>query len=92
MEGTRYKGLKAITFDIAEGYVAVNPLFLKPFNEEALKSLYRAVERKQTEIRIAPFPYNEPTLIRKRNLRLQRLYTALVVIKNLVREKNYSNF
>ncbi|MBF0560348.1 MAG: hypothetical protein HQL08_16390 [Nitrospirae bacterium] len=83
------KSLKAIAADIAEGYVSVNPLFLKPFNEESLKSLYSMVSRIQIEIRTAPFPYNEIEMIRERSLRLQRLYAALNVIKNFAREKKY---
>ena len=83
------KSLKAIAVDIAEGYVAVNPLYLKHFNEESLKSLYNVVTRAQTEIRIAPFPYKEIESIRKRSLKLQRLYAAVTVIKNFAREKKY---
>ncbi len=83
------RNFKAITSEIADGYVTVNPLFLKPFNEESLKSLYSMVMRMQTEIRIEPFPYNEIERIRKRSLKLQRLYAALIVIKNIARERKY---
>ena len=83
------KSLKAITADIAEGYISVNPLFLKPFNEESLKSLYNFVTRTQIEIRTEPFPYNEIELIRKRSLKLQRLNAAVTVIKCFAREKKY---
>lgn len=83
------KSLKAIAADIAEGYVSVNPLFLKPFNEESLRSLYSMVSKVQIEIRTAPFPYNAIELIRRRSLKLQRLYAALNVIKSFAREKKY---
>ena len=83
------RNLKAIVSDIAEGYITVNPLFLKSFNEESLKALYSTVMRAQTEIRIEPFPYHEIELIRKRNLKLQRLHAALTVIKNIARERRY---
>ncbi|MBF0506076.1 MAG: hypothetical protein HQL09_04505 [Nitrospirae bacterium] len=83
------KNLKAIASDIAEGYITVNPLFLKHFNEESLKALYSSVMRAQTGIRIEPFPYHEVALIRKRNLKLQRLYGALIVIKNVARDRRY---
>jgi hypothetical protein len=83
------KSLKAFAVDIAEGYISVNPLFLKSFNEESLKSLYSTVMRAQIEIRTEPFPYHEIELIRKRSLKLQRLYAALSVIKNFAREKKY---
>ncbi len=83
------KNLKAIASDIAEGYITVNPLYLKPFNEVSLKSLYSIVLKVQAVIRAEPFPYREIDLIRKRSLKLQRLYTALIVIKNTAREKKY---
>ncbi|MDI6800892.1 MAG: hypothetical protein QMD01_02380 [Thermodesulfovibrionales bacterium] len=80
------RNFKAIAYDISEGFVTVNPLFLKPFDEKNLKSLYRAIERKQSEIRAEPFPYNDSILIRQRNIKLQRLYAALIVLKNFARE------
>ncbi len=86
------RSLKAVASDIAEGFIAVNPIFLKPFNETTLKALYAALERKQTEIRTEPFPYNNPLLIRKRNVRLQRLYSATVVIRNFARERKFALF
>lgn len=83
------RNFKAIVSDISEGFITVNPIFLKPFDENALKTLCRAIERKQIEIRSEPFPYDDIYLIRKRNIRLQRLYSALMVIKNFAREKHY---
>lgn len=83
------KNLKAIAADIAEGYVSVNPLFLKHFNEELLRSLYSFVIRAQIEIRAEPFPYNGIELIRKRSLQLQRLNAAVTVMKSFAREKKY---
>lgn len=83
------KSLKAFAVDIAEGFLYVNPLFLKAFNEESLKSLYNIVMRAQIEIRAEPFPYHEIELIRKRSLKLQRLNAALTVVRNFAREKKY---
>jgi hypothetical protein len=83
------RNFKAIVSDISEGFIAVNHIYLKPFDENALKFLYKAIERKQIEIRSEPFPYDDICLIRKRNIRLQRLYSALIVIKNFAREKRY---
>ncbi len=87
MNNTKAKNLKAIANDISEGFITVNPIFLKSFDENALKSLYRAIERKQAEIRAEPFPYNDTMLIRKRNIKLQRLYGSMTVIKNYARER-----
>lgn len=83
------RNFKAVSSDIAEGFLSVNPIFLKPFDEKSLKSLYQAVERMQVEIRTETFPYNDVELIRKRNLKLQRLYSAQIVLKNYAREKRF---
>ena len=83
------KNLKAIASDIAEGYISVNQLYLKPFNEVSLKSLYSTVMKVQAGIRAEPFPYRDIDLIRNRSLKLQRLHTALIIIKNTARERKY---
>lgn len=81
------RNYKAIAADIAGGFITINPLFLKPFDANALKALYTSLERMQREIRTEPFPYHDAALIRSRNLRLQRIFTAITVIKNFAREK-----
>jgi hypothetical protein len=89
MDNQGTKNLKAIASDIADGYVSINPLYLKPFNEASLKSLYSIIMKLQAGIRAEPFPHRDVELIRKRGLKLQRLYTAIIVIKNTAREKKY---
>jgi hypothetical protein len=81
------RNLKSIANDITEGYVVVNPIYLKPFDMESLKKFYEILQRKQTELRIEPFPYGNVELIRKRNIRLQRVYAAIILIKNYARER-----
>lgn len=83
------RNFKAIAADIAEGFLSLNPLYLKPFNENALKALYVTVERRHAEVRAEAFPYRNPGLIRIRNLKLQRLNTALGVIRNYARDKKF---
>ena len=87
MPSIRGKSLKAITRDISEGYVTVNPLFLKPFDAETLKELYQEVMKTQGEIRGERFPHNDVLQIRSRNLRLQRLHVTAMIIKNFARER-----
>lgn len=86
MEG-RSKSFLAIAADIAEGFITVNPLFLKKFSERDLKELHDVLIKKQRQIRTEPFPFNEPLLIRKRNIKLQRIHQAIVVIKNFMEGK-----
>ena len=79
--------MKAVARDIAEGYIAVNPLFLKHFEAEVLKELYREVMQTQGEIRADKFPHNDALAIRSRNSRLQRLHSAAMIIRNFARDK-----
>jgi hypothetical protein len=81
------RNLKAIASDIAEGFVSVNPIYLKPFEAESLRLLYETLQRKQNEMRAEPFPYGDVEKIRKRNIKLQRVYNSLMLIKNYARER-----
>jgi hypothetical protein len=81
------RNYKAVAADIAEGFVYINPIYLKPFDEENLKHLNEAIQRKQNEVRALPFPFGKIDLIRQRNMRLQRLHTSLMMIRNFARER-----
>lgn len=87
MSNFRGKNLKAIAQDISEGYVTVNPLFLKPLDNDNLKKLYQEIMKAQAEIRAEKFPYNDVQAIRWRNMRLQRLHSALMILKNFARDR-----
>ena len=84
---TQGRNLKAIASDIAEGFVTINPIYLKPFEAESLRLLYETLQRKQNEIRAEPFPCGDVDKIRRRNLKLQRVYNSLMLIKNYARER-----
>jgi hypothetical protein len=90
MPNVRGKSLKALIRDVAEGYVAVNPLFLKPFDGETLRDFYREIAKVQVEIRSERFPTGDVNAIRERNVKLQRLYSATMVIRNYLRERRIS--
>ena len=87
MPTIRGKSLKAIAYDIAEGYVVVNPLFLKPLDGESLKGLHHEIIKAQVEIRGEKFPQGDSRAIRWRNTRLQRLNSASMILKNFARER-----
>jgi hypothetical protein len=87
MPTIRGKSLKAIAYDISEGYLTVNPIFLKPLDDESLKGLHSEIMKVQSEIRAEKFPHSDTQLIRLRNMRLQRLHQALIIVKNFAREK-----
>ncbi len=83
----RGKNLKATATDIAEGFTIVNPIFLKPLDGEILKELYKELNKRQGEIRSEKFPAHDQHAIRRRNLRLQRLYSAAMVVRNYAKLK-----
>jgi hypothetical protein len=83
----RGKSYKAIATDIAEGYVTVNPIFLKPLDADTLKQLYEEVIKLQSTVRAEKFPFTDAQAIRLRNLKLSHLQQALTVIKNFARER-----
>lgn len=87
MANVRGKSLKAIIRDIAEGYIAVNPLFLKSFDGETLRDFYAEMSKVQNEIRAERFPHSDVMAIRERNLKLQRLFGAAMVVRNFARER-----
>ena len=87
MPTIRGKSLKATAFDIAEGYIVVNPIFLKSLENESLKGLYHEIARAQIEIRGDKFPHGDTQAIRFKNTRLQRLNSALMILKNFARER-----
>jgi hypothetical protein len=90
MGNVRGKSNRALTVDVAEGYVAVNPLFLKSFDPQSLKEFYQQIDKTQKELRAEKFPSNDIQAIRLRNLRLQRLYQAQMIIRNFARERRTS--
>lgn len=87
MSTLRGKSLNAVANDISEGYVTVNPIFLKPLDAESLEGLYKQIVKVQTEIRGEKFPHGNIALIRARNIRLQRLHSSLMIIRNFAKER-----
>lgn len=87
MPSIRGKSLKALTYDITEGYVTVNPIFLKSFEPKYLRDFYKEISITQIVIRGEKFPTNDIPAIRTRNLKLQRLFSALMIIKNYAKER-----
>lgn len=90
MPNVRGKSLKAVIRDVAEGYVLVNPLFLKSFDQETLRNFYLEISKVQVEIRAERFPSHDIQAIRSRNLKLQRLFGATMIIRNFARERRIS--
>ena len=86
----RGKSIKALINDVADGYVAVNPIFLKSFDPELLRDFYHEIAKVQIDIRSEKFPTRDVIAIRFRNVKLQRLYSAVMIIRNFARERRIS--
>jgi hypothetical protein len=57
-------------------------MVLKSLDGETLKELYFELNKMQTAIRTEKFPHGEIDAIRHRNLRVQRLHSASMIIRN----------
>jgi hypothetical protein len=85
--GFRGKSMKAIASDVAEGYITVNPLFVKKFDKDMIKGLYENLSKGMTGIRNEKIIYTDTIALRQRNMRLQRMHNALIVLRSIAREK-----
>ena len=85
--GFRGKSMKAVAFDVAEGYVSLNPLFLKKFDKDMLKDLYENLNKAMTAARNMKVELSDQAAVRTRNMKLQRLHNAMIIIRNQAREK-----
>lgn len=92
MKTIRGKSCKAVAFDVAEGYTAVNPLFLKPLDEETIKEFYEELVKAQGAVRNELIKQGDLQAMRWRNMRLQRLHSSTMIIKNFVRERRLRIF
>lgn len=85
--GFKGKSMKAVASDVAEGYVSVNPLFLKKFDKDMIKALYDNLNKALTGTRNEKITLNDLSSLRMRNLKLQRLHNAMIILRNTAREK-----
>lgn len=88
----RGKNIELVAKDIAEGYVFINPIFLKRFDEDTLKKLLTAMNKTMILIRNAKFPTGDTDAIKQRNMRLSRLNNALTVMKHFAKQKKWIVF
>jgi hypothetical protein len=85
--GFRGKSMKAVATDVAEGYVSVNPLFLKKFDNDMVKDLYENLNKTMTNTRNEKIDIANQAALRTRNMKLQRLHNAMIILRNTAREK-----
>jgi hypothetical protein len=85
--GFKGKSMKAVAFDVAEGYISVNPLFLKRFDKDMIKDLFENLNKALTTTRNEKVTISDQAALRTRNMKLQRLHNAMIILRNIAREK-----
>lgn len=85
--GFRGKSMKQIVTDVADGYISINPLFLKKFDKDMIKDLHEHLNKAMTAARNISVDLHDPLSVRMKNTKLQRLHSALIILKNTAREK-----
>ncbi len=85
--GFKGKSMKAVAGDVAEGYISINPLFLKKFDKDMLKELYENLNKALTGTRTEKIDISNQAALRTRNMKLQRLHNAIIILRNAAREK-----
>ncbi len=88
-ESIKGKSMKAVASDVAEGYISINPLFLKKFDKDMVKELYEHLNRALTATRIEKIELTNQTAVRTRNMKLQRIHNAMIIVRNTAREKRF---
>jgi hypothetical protein len=72
----------ALAKEIADGYVFVNPIFFKKFQESDYKELHYNLVKVQKIVRAETPDLKDHMSVRQRNMRLQRLNNSMVVLKH----------
>jgi len=83
------KSIDLVARDVADGFVFVNPIFLKRFDQDLIKKLMAAMNKMMILVRNEKFPAGDFDAIKTRNLKLSRLNNSITVIKNFARERRW---
>ena len=86
-DGFKGKSMRMVALDVAEGFITVNPLFLKKFDKDMIKNLFDNLNKTLTLIRNDKIDFTNQTDLRMRNMKLQRMHNAMIIIRNIAREK-----
>jgi hypothetical protein len=81
--------MKAVANDVSEGYMTINPLVLKKFDRDTIKDLFEHLNKAMASARNLAAPFNDVPALRQKNMKLQRLHNAIIIIRNHAREKRF---
>ena len=87
MAGVGGKSMKQVAVDVVDGFTTINPLFLKKFDKDQLKDLYEHLNKSMNAARNLPVQFHDQVAMRNKNMKLQRLHNALIIVRNHAREK-----
>lgn len=83
------KNIEFVAKEIAEGYVFVNPIYLKKFSPEIMKKLLAACNKIAVLIRNEKYPTGDPEGIKRRSVKLSRLNNAITVMKHFAKQRRW---
>ncbi len=86
-QGVGGKSMKQVASDVAEAYQTINPLVLKKFDKEMIKELFEHLNKTMTTVRNLPVQFTDQIAMRNKNMKLQRLHNAIIILRNHAREK-----
>ena len=81
------KSMKAVANDVSEGYMTINPLVLKKFDRDTIKDLFEHLNKAMASARNLAAPFNDVPALRQKNMKLQRLHNAIIILRNVARER-----
>ena len=84
-DSTQSRNLALVAKDVMEGFLQLNPLVLRKYDEATCKELFRQLRRLQTTIRIESVNLANQAALRTRNHRLQRMSQAIGVLEHHAR-------
>jgi hypothetical protein len=85
--GFKGKSMKMVALDVGEGFITVNPMFVKKFDKEMIKDLYECLNKALTGVRNEKIDFTNQPALRTRNMKLQRMHNAMIILRNIAREK-----
>ncbi len=74
--------------DIADGYILISPSSLKSMTPADIKTIKQSIAIVQREIRAEQVPLENVMEVKKKNMKLQRLSQALMIISSHCKQKN----
>jgi hypothetical protein len=79
--------MKAVANDVGDGYMTINPLVLKKFDKDMIKDLFEHLNKAMGAARNLAVPLDDMLALRQKNMKLQRLHNAIIILRNTARER-----